>query len=135
ALSKAGGTAAKHACYIMLGLFHAEALLGYAVSKPWDLTGFHCELQPIGNEFVNPFAKTLSGDAIWVQPMIRQGEALRELISAAWAYGFEARDHLNSVRFNPWPMSPVQEAIAREKALREQEAAQRPEGDQPQPSV
>src|SRR5579862_6905243 len=40
-LAKGAGLCAQYGCVILLGLMQAQAVVGYAIVKPWDLTHFY----------------------------------------------------------------------------------------------
>src|SRR5215469_2987078 len=77
ALSLGMGAAARHGCYLMLGLMGATTLLIYPIVSPWDLTGAYPDYRTVGTPIEWPFAETLDGQKIHVQAMVLDGDGLR----------------------------------------------------------
>jgi hypothetical protein len=77
-LSKGAGRIASCAVGGMVGLRQAKAVLIQAVAKPMDLTGFWHQQHFVDacEPVVWPFAETLDGGELWVQPMTLEGERL-----------------------------------------------------------
>jgi hypothetical protein len=90
ALNLGAGAAARHGCYLMLGLLGATTLLIYPIVKPWDLTGAYPDYRPVDTPIEWPFAETLDGQKIYVQAMVLNGERLKQRTLGAAAAGFEA---------------------------------------------
>jgi hypothetical protein len=102
ALSLGAGAAARHGCYLMLGLQGATTLLIYPIVKPWDLTGAYADYRAADAPIQWPFAETLDGQKIYVQAMVLDGDGLQHRLSATAAAGFEAGHGNRVVRFeNP----------------------------------
>ena len=94
---------------MLLGLFQAEALVVYPISKPWDLTTYYKGLcKPIDEPILWPFAETNEGNQIWVQAMVMEGEMLKAIVSRAFEWGFETTDQHHILRFAN-PLAAVQE--------------------------
>lgn len=98
-LAKGAGMCAQLGAVLLLGLQQAQAVVGYAIVKPWDLTGFYRDLVPVGEPIEWPYARTLEGGKIYCRAMVSEGEHLRRWINRVWATGFETRDEHRIVRF------------------------------------
>ncbi len=98
-LAKGAGMCAQLGAVLLLGLRQAQAVVGYAIVKPWDLTAFYRDLVPTGEPIEWPYARTLEGGKIFCQAMVSEGEHLRTWITRVWATGFETRDDHRIVRF------------------------------------
>jgi len=123
ALSLGAGAAARHGGFIVLGLQGAKTLLIYPIVKPWDLTGNYPDYRAVDSPIAWPFAETLDGQNVYVQPMILDGQNLEHRISAAMASGFEAFDRDRTLRFeNPLAAAIVERRMQR--AMRMQPATQ-----------
>ena len=119
-LAKGAGMCAQLGAVALLGLFQANAVVGYAIVKPWDLTGFYRDLVPTGDPIEWPYARTLEGGKIFCQAMVSQGEHLRRWVERVWSTGFETRDSHRIVRFPAnigqveADIVPIQPRISRE---------------------
>lgn len=98
-LAKRAGTLLQRGGMILLGLLRAEAVVGYAIVKPWDLTAFYKDLVPTGDPIDWPYAKTLDGGSIFCQAMVSEGEHLRRFVDRVWATGFQTYDNHRRIRF------------------------------------
>jgi hypothetical protein len=80
-LSRGAGRIASYAAGGIAGLRQAKVVLIQAVAKPIDLTAFWHEQHFVDacEPVVWPFAETLDGGELWVQPMTLEGKRL-----AAW---------------------------------------------------
>jgi hypothetical protein len=107
-LAKGAGLCAQYGAVILLGLMQAQAVVGYAIVKPWDLSGFYRDLVPTGEPIEWPYAKTLEGGQIFCRAMVSEGEHLQRWIQRVWATGFETRDHHRIVCF---PSDVGQESV------------------------
>ncbi len=81
-LSPGMGRVARNVGAAVAGLLQAKAILLYSILKPIDLTPSYAQLG-----FVNacepvkwPYAETLDGDEIWVQPLILEGARLEAYV-------------------------------------------------------
>jgi hypothetical protein len=102
ALSLGAGAAARHGCYLMLGLQGATTLLIYPIVKPWDLTTAYPDYRAVDAPIQWPFAETLEGQKIYVQAMVLDGDPLNRRLSAIASAGYEAGHGNRVVRFeNP----------------------------------
>jgi hypothetical protein len=95
------GTLARAGAAIMAGMLDARAILAYLGVKPFDGTAFYR-----GFGFVNagesveyPYLETLSGEPIWAQPMILEGEALVGLTRVFKRLIIETGDDNRVLRF------------------------------------
>jgi hypothetical protein len=123
AQSLGAGAAARHGGFIALGLQGAATLLIYPIAKPWDLTGGYPDYRAVDSPIEWPFAETLDGQKIYVQPMILDGANLGRRISAAMEAGFEALDGNRRIRFE----NPLAAAILERRVARMQRAARSPQ--------
>jgi hypothetical protein len=98
-LAKGAGMCAQLGAVLLLGLLQAQAVVGYAIVKPWDLTAFYRDLIPVGEPIEWPYARTLDGGKIFCRAMVSEGEHLRQWITRVWSTGFETRDGHQIVRF------------------------------------
>ena len=106
--AKAAGGAqlARHAGFILASIRKAEALLVYPLFKPWNLSFVYKGFQRVGEPVQWPYIRTLSGEKMFVQPMVLEGEGLRKVAGAARACGYEMLEGESRIRFNsPFPMS------------------------------
>jgi hypothetical protein len=95
----------RHAGWIVAGLNQAQALLVYPIYKPWNLSWMYKGFSRMGEPIEWPYARTLDGGKILVQPMVLEGEALARTVEEASACGFEAFDGDSRVVFNnPYPV-------------------------------
>jgi hypothetical protein len=97
----------RQAGLILAGQLNAEALLLYPIYKPWNLsTAYKKGFERMGDPVPWPYIHTLTGDKIWVQPMVSQGEALRELIRETVAHQVDVQELNNGMRFTtPYSIS------------------------------
>ena len=101
ALAAGAAPILRHAGWILAGQLEAAALLLYPIFKPWNLSSAYDKgFERTGDPVEWPYARTLGGGKIWVQPMVSQGEALRNIIDMAQAYNFEVMDNGDRIRFN-----------------------------------
>ncbi|SRR5579875_582696 len=119
ALSLGAGAAARHGGFIVLGMQGAKTLLIYPIAKPWDLTGNYPDYRAVDSPIVWPFAETLDGQKIYVQPMLLDGENLVRRIEAATRPGYEALDGNRRIRFD----NPLEAAIRERRMARMERAA------------
>lgn len=86
------GRLLRYAGAILAGVLKANALLLYPIYKPWNLTGGYKYFVRAGEPIEWPYARTLEGGKIYVQPMVLEGEALARAVAEASQYGFELLD-------------------------------------------
>ncbi|HTY55405.1 MAG TPA: hypothetical protein VMB26_09405, partial [Candidatus Binataceae bacterium] len=109
--------AIRHGCAILTGLLKAKAVLVYPIFKPWNLTAAYKEFSVAGDPIQWPYAETLDGGKILVQPMLLEGAALKQRVQEASAVGFDARSNAQYLRFaNPFPMGHLAARRARDIA-------------------
>ena len=99
ALAKGAGKMVLRAIPILLGLLQAQAAVGYAIVKPWDLTVFYKDLVPTGDPIEWPYARTLDGEKIFCRAMVTEGDHLRNWVDTNWANGFVTRDRHEKIWF------------------------------------
>ena len=101
-LSPGMGRVARNVGAAVAGLLQAKAILLYSILKPIDLTPSYAQLG-----FVNacepikwPYAETLDGGEIWVQPLILEGARLEAYVRAGFEYLFNMSGDRRTLRFN-----------------------------------
>jgi hypothetical protein len=99
ALSLGAGVAARHGCAIALGLARATTLLIYPIVSPWDLTTGYPDYRAVDAPIEWPFAETLDGRKVLVQPMVLDGKNLQRQISAAMSVHYETDNSNRVIRF------------------------------------
>lgn len=97
----------RQAGFILAGQLKASALLVYPIYKPWNLsTIYNKGFDRVGDAVEWPYARTIAGGRIWVQPMVSQGAALRQLVSEARANQYEIKEDGNRLFFStPYSIS------------------------------
>jgi hypothetical protein len=101
ALAAGAAPILRQAGWILADQLEAAALLLYPIFKPWNLSNAYDKgFERTGEPVEWPYARTLSGGKIWVQPMVSQGEALRNIINAAKAHNFEVMDNGCRIQFS-----------------------------------
>jgi hypothetical protein len=91
ALSHDAALAMRKGSMILLGLLQAQALLIYPIIIPRDISQFYKVFKRVGAPFELPFAETLTGDKVYMQAMLLEGEDLRRQVERASRDGFETR--------------------------------------------
>jgi hypothetical protein len=119
ALSLGAGAAARHGGFVVLGMLGATTLLIYPIAKPWDLTGNYPDYRAVDAPIEWPFAQTLTGEKIYVQPMVLDGDNLAHRTSSAMRAGFETLDGNRRIRFD----NPLTAAIMERRMERMHRAA------------
>jgi hypothetical protein len=101
-LSRGIARIAAVASAVVAGISQAKAILLYPMLRPVNLGTSYAQLN-----FVNacdpvlwPYAKTIDGEEIWVQPMILQGEKLEEYIRSGFEFLFKNREGRQVLRFD-----------------------------------
>jgi hypothetical protein len=91
-LSRGTGRIAHHVAAALVGLLQAKAVIVYPIIDPVDLATPHLQLGfvPASERVKWPFAETIDGHEIWVQPLILEGERLEEYIGAGFEFLFHA---------------------------------------------
>ncbi|MGH8014438.1 MAG: hypothetical protein ACREQ4_18265 [Candidatus Binataceae bacterium] len=106
---------ARHAGWILAGLFGAQALLVYPIYKPWNLSWMYKGFTRMGEPIEWPYARTLEGGKIHVQAMVLEGERLARVVTEAGACGFESLDGDRHFVFNnPYPVCNRPASLPRE---------------------
>jgi hypothetical protein len=100
-LSPGAGRVARLAAAAVAGIMQARAIVIYAIVKPVDITHFYAE-----DNFVNvgepvrwPYAQTVTGAEIWVQPMMLEGGRLEAYIGRGFDFLFRASGDCRILRF------------------------------------
>jgi hypothetical protein len=101
-LSSGMGRVARNVGAAVAGLLQAKAILLYSILKPIDITSSYAQLG-----FVNacepvkwPYAETLDGSEIWVQPLILEGARLEAYVRAGFEYLSQMSGNRQTIRFN-----------------------------------
>ncbi len=84
---------------ILLGLLQAQALLIYPLIIPRDISQFYKVFRRVGAPFELAFAETVTGDKVYLQAMLLEGDQLRRQVELASRDGFETRSGHSLVRF------------------------------------
>lgn len=115
-LSRGAGRVARAIGAAVAGILQAKAILLYAICRPTDLTPSY---RPLGfvdacEAVVWPYAETLDGGEIWVQPLILEGERLEKYVRSGFDFLFRASRDTVAFRFdNPFAAPPPkQETIS-----------------------
>jgi hypothetical protein len=119
--SPGAGVAARWGCGILAGLRHARALLIYPIIDPWDLTDAYPGFEKIGAPIPWPFAQTIDGGSVRVQPMVAQGTGLEVIISMVSRGGFEATGDHRVIRF-PDPLRTAMDIRAAMRRARRRDS-------------
>ncbi|MGH7948799.1 MAG: hypothetical protein ACREQF_06220, partial [Candidatus Binataceae bacterium] len=122
--AKGAGRLAQRGALVLSGLLQAQALLVYPICKPWDLTGgYNGVFEPTCDPVAWPYARTLGGETVWVQPMVLSGARLQQAVRIGWQMGFETADEHRRIRFdNPFKLSPRLTMSSEEQASNRDEA-------------
>ncbi len=101
---------------ILLSLFRAEALIIYPIVGPRNVSTLYSkEYRRVGPPFPLPFARTASGEEVWVQAMVLDGEELRQQIDLAAEHGFDTRHGHRILRFDS-PCAPLDKTVRPESS-------------------
>jgi hypothetical protein len=112
ALSHETALALRKGSMILLGLLQAEALLIYPLIIPRDISQFYKVFKRVGPPFELAFAETLTGDKVYMQAMLLEGDELRRQVDLASRDGFETRKGHSLLRFSA-PRSGVGKLVDR----------------------
>ena len=82
--------AVKQGFMLAAALCQARALVVYPVISPKDMSLLYKGFARVGSPFAIPFVETASGEPIWIQSMVLQGNALRDAIYRACARGVKS---------------------------------------------
>lgn len=99
---------------LVAGMRQAHALLIYPIINPWDLTRLYPRFETVGTPIRWPFAQTLDGGGVCVQPMVAQRGGLDALITMVSQGGFEAVDACSRIQFP----DPIRRAMSIRAAMR-----------------
>jgi hypothetical protein len=110
-LSTGAGKVVRRAAGAMVGILQAQVLLIYPIASPVDLTPPYTQMRFVKacDPVVWPFVETLEGKEIVVQPMILEGEPLREWVRSAFELIFKPRDDRYLLRFES--ESPAERSV------------------------
>lgn len=100
ALSHEAALALRKGSMILLGLLQAQALLIYPLIIPRDISQFYRVFKRVGPPFELPFAETVTGDTVYMQAMLLEGDELRRQVELASRDGFETRRNHGVLRFH-----------------------------------
>jgi hypothetical protein len=99
-LSPGAGRLAAIGAGAVAGLLQAKAVIIHAIVKPMDLTGFYRQLHFVDacEPVLWPYAETMDGVRLWVQPMILEGGGLEQWARDGFDLLFQAADKRCVVR-------------------------------------
>jgi hypothetical protein len=102
-LSPGAGRLASRAAGALVGLLQARAVILHAIILPVDLTAMYARLNfsNASEPIPWPFAETIDGGKIMVQPMMIEGDALEDWIRKGFDLLFRTDDDRRVVRFEP----------------------------------
>jgi hypothetical protein len=100
ALSHEAALAMRKGSLILLGLLQAQALLIYPIIIPRDISLFYKVFRRVGPPFELPFAETVTGDKVYMQAMLLEGDEMRLQVDHASRDGFETRRGHSVVKFS-----------------------------------
>jgi hypothetical protein len=123
ALSHEAALALRKGSMILVGLLQAQALLIYPLIIPRDISQFYKVFKRVGPPFELAFAETVTGDKVYMQAMLLEGDELRRQVELASADGFETRRSHALLKFTGpascnngmrerskrWPLNPERE--------------------------
>jgi hypothetical protein len=101
-LSRGTAGVARKIAPVIAGVLPVKAILLYPMVQPLDQTqphlqvGFTCASEPM----VSPYAQTLEGGPVWVQPMILQGEKLEAYVRWGFQSLFTSEGERLTLRFD-----------------------------------
>jgi hypothetical protein len=101
-LSRGTAGVARKIAPVIAGVLQVKAILLYPMVQPLDQTephrqvGFTCASEPM----VSPYAQTLEGGPVWVQPMILQGEMLAAYVRWGFQSLFTSAEGRLALRFD-----------------------------------
>jgi hypothetical protein len=101
---------------VLLGLFQAQALLIYPLIIPRDISTLYRVFKRVGPPFELPFAETVTGDKVYMQAMMLEGDDLRRQVDLVSCDGFETRDGHAVVRFKAPNTDALRETFRRHRA-------------------
>jgi hypothetical protein len=100
ALSHEAALALRKGSMILVGLLQAQALLIYPLIIPRDISQFYKVFKRVGPPFELPFAETVTGEKVYMQAMLLEGDELRRQVELASRDGFETRRSHAVLRFS-----------------------------------
>ncbi|MBV8774827.1 MAG: hypothetical protein JO166_21210 [Deltaproteobacteria bacterium] len=100
ALSHEAALALRKGSMILVGLLQAQALLIYPLIIPRDISQFYKVFKRVGAPFELPFAETVTGDKVYMQAMLLEGDDLRRQVELASRDGFDTRRSHSVMRFS-----------------------------------
>jgi hypothetical protein len=106
ALSHDAALALRKGSMILLGLLQGQALLIYPLIVPRDISQFYKMFKRVGPPFELPFAETVTGEKVYMQAMLLEGDELRRQVELASRDGFETRRSHALVRFSAPAVGP-----------------------------
>jgi hypothetical protein len=98
-LSHEAFLALRKGAMILMGLLQGDALLIYPLIIPRDISLFYKVFRRVGPPFELPFAETLTGDKVYTQAMLLDGQDLRRQVELTSRDGFETRRGHSLIRF------------------------------------
>ncbi|MBV8056980.1 MAG: hypothetical protein JO071_17295 [Deltaproteobacteria bacterium] len=100
AFSHEAALALRKGSMILIGLLQAQVLLIYPLIIPRDVSTLYRVFKRVGPPFELPFAETVTGDKVYMQAMLLEGDELRQQVELASRDGFETRGGHNVIRFD-----------------------------------
>jgi hypothetical protein len=101
-LSNGMARIAAGAAAAVAGLLQSKAIVLYPILKPVDLGGPYAKLGFVkACEPVRwPYAETIDGGEIWVQPLIIEGEALERYVRSGFDFLFRSEGNRRTLHFD-----------------------------------
>jgi len=93
------GPLAVQAATIAVELAGANTALSYLICAPVDTTGRYRYHRAIGGPIEWPYVETLTGEPVYVQPMVLDGANLQRLAAVARRNGFQVAEGNKCIRF------------------------------------
>lgn len=108
-LSKGIARFAAIATAVLAGAEQTKAIIVYPIVKPVDRAAVYARMNFVkACEPVKfPYGETTDGDAVWVQPMILEGEKLEDYIRSGFEFLFKNREGRQVLRFDRPSPAPV----------------------------
>ena len=94
------GRIAASAAAAVTGILQAKAILVYPMLKPVDLSAFYgrMDFAKACEPIKWPYMKTITGEDIWAQPMILEGEKLEDYVRSGFEFLFGGRNDRSGLR-------------------------------------
>ena len=99
ASSHESAQALRKGAMVLLGVFQAQALLIYPLVIPRDVSTLYRVFKRVGPPFELPFAETVTGEKVYMQAMLLEGDELRRQVELASCDGYETRSGHSVITF------------------------------------